>query len=43
MYQTHHEPLNNGNPTSFSFDFERTKILAQESNTQSRKLAEAAQ
>jgi hypothetical protein len=39
----HHESMNNGNPTSFSFDFEGTKILTQESNTQRRKLAEAAQ
>jgi hypothetical protein len=38
-----HEAINNGNPTSFSFDFEGTKILAQESNTQRRKLAEAPQ
>jgi hypothetical protein len=43
LYVLHHESLNNANPTSFSFDFEKTKILAQESNTQRSKLAEAAQ
>jgi hypothetical protein len=39
----HHESLKNGNPTSFFFYFEGTKILAQKSNTQRRKLPEAAQ
>jgi hypothetical protein len=39
VLQLHHESRNNGNPTSF----DGTKILAQESNTQRRKLAEAAQ
>jgi hypothetical protein len=39
----HHESLNNGNPKYFSFDFEGTKILAQESNNQRRKLVEAPQ